>query len=98
MFRQATRSFAPAHIDCGREARLLGCQIATQPYQRGLLEIVCTLIVGNLRNPGYRAARPNASQVQENLFLAVLRAADQAWHRHLARGLISMDIFRIFIA
>ena len=98
MFRQATRSFAPAHIDCGREARLLGCQIATQPYQRGLLEIVRTLIVGNLRNPGYRAARPIASQVQEDLFLAVLRAADQAWHRHLARGLIGMDIFRIFIA
>ena len=44
MFRVATRSFAPANISCRRQARLLGCQIASHPYQRGLLEIVRKIV------------------------------------------------------
>lgn len=39
MFAAATRSFAPANIDCRRAARLLGCEIVGERYQRGLLEI-----------------------------------------------------------
>jgi hypothetical protein len=35
MFPAATRSFAPAQIDCARQARLLGCQI--------VLDIACLL-------------------------------------------------------
>jgi hypothetical protein len=44
MFRVATRSFAPANIGPGRQARLLGCQIASSPGQQGLLEIVRTVL------------------------------------------------------
>src|SRR5207253_1645159 len=44
MFRNSTRSFAPAHIGCARLVRLLGCRIDSQPYQRGLLSIVRSLV------------------------------------------------------
>ncbi|HVS40205.1 MAG TPA: HAD hydrolase family protein, partial [Gemmataceae bacterium] len=44
MFRAATRSFAPSHIGCARLARLIGCRIAKEPYQRGLLSIVRSLV------------------------------------------------------
>jgi hydroxymethylpyrimidine pyrophosphatase-like HAD family hydrolase len=40
MFAVAKRSFAPAHIDCARLARTVGCNIAQAPFQRGLLEVV----------------------------------------------------------
>src|SRR5260370_1315371 len=33
MFRVAHSSFAPGHISCRREAKLLGCWIADLPYQ-----------------------------------------------------------------
>jgi hydroxymethylpyrimidine pyrophosphatase-like HAD family hydrolase len=39
MFKAATRSFAPANIGCRHAARLLGCEIVGESYQRGLLEI-----------------------------------------------------------
>lgn len=39
MFRAATRAFAPATIVCRRDARLIGCEVASKPYQRGLLQI-----------------------------------------------------------
>src|ERR1700730_9021323 len=43
MFHAATRSFAPAQIGCAPQARLLGCQIARHPFQRGLLDIARSL-------------------------------------------------------
>jgi hypothetical protein len=44
MFRVGSRSFAPAHIGQRKVARALGCQIARQASQLGLLEIVSSLV------------------------------------------------------
>lgn len=44
MFAVASRCFAPSNISCKQAARLLGCQIASKPYQCGLLSIVETLL------------------------------------------------------
>lgn len=83
MFRVATRSFAPANIGCAREARLVGCQIARHFFQRGLLEIAHTLT---------RLYRPSCERHAEgmmtpgrsrDLFMDVLRAADQKWSTNL---------------
>jgi hydroxymethylpyrimidine pyrophosphatase-like HAD family hydrolase len=39
MFREVKQSYAPSHIWCRREAERLGCRIAREPYQLGLLSI-----------------------------------------------------------
>jgi haloacid dehalogenase-like hydrolase len=98
MFRVATRSFAPSNLRCRRQARLFGCQIAPNPYQQGLLDIVrkiihpenghcerCTLDKGTLLQDG------------DQLFLAAMRAADQRWTKNLLRAMFDPTAFRIFI-
>ena len=76
MFGVASRSFAPAHIDCARQARLLGCEVATQPYQRGLLEIVRRLTARNGGQRG-RLVEPALAEGFEGLFWQTLLAADR---------------------
>ena len=60
MFRVATRSFAPSNIGYRAQARLLGCQIAPSPYQRGLLDIV---FKSSTPTVGIASAVPAASRV-----------------------------------
>lgn len=96
MFRVATRSFAPGQIFCRREARLLGCTISRYRYQRGLLDIVRTL-VGH--GPGERDDGIKAEPVSdgESLFLDLLRVADHFQARALVRALFDRATFRIFL-
>jgi HAD superfamily hydrolase (TIGR01484 family) len=77
MFRVATRSFAPAHIDCARQARLLGCQIARHPYQRGLREIARMIVHSNGRDCARCAEAAVTWRHKQELFSEVLRAADR---------------------
>ena len=95
MFRMATRSFAPANINCRAQARLLGCRTARYPHQRGLLEIVGKII--NLdKAPGVLGERPLIPR-DDDIFMTVLRAADQTWTTNLANAVFNRTAFRIFI-
>jgi hydroxymethylpyrimidine pyrophosphatase-like HAD family hydrolase len=94
MFRAATRSFAPAQISCQRQARLLGCAVSRYRYQRGLLDIVRTLV--DCGPGGDPTARANESD-GETLFLDLLRAADRPNARALVRALFDRATFRIFV-
>jgi hydroxymethylpyrimidine pyrophosphatase-like HAD family hydrolase len=96
MFRAATRSFAPAQIDCGRLARLLGCRIARQPYQRGLLEIVRGLLHPDRRRCGRCAAGEQRLEGRGDLFLDLLAAADLTRPAALLRTVFDRKAFRVF--
>lgn len=74
MFAAADLSFAPQHIDCAREARLLGCEIMDKPYQRGFrqaVERICPLKIGE------RRLEPRLS-AGERTILEALAAADSS--------------------
>jgi len=94
MFRAATRSFAPAQISCRRQARLLGCTVSRYPYQRGLLDIVRTLVDGG---PGVDPTASANESDGEALFLDLLRAADRPSARALGRALFDRATFRILV-
>ena len=94
MFRAATRSFAPAQISCRRQARLLGCAVSRYRYQRGLLDIVRTLVdCGPGGDPIERANESDG----ETLFLDLLRAADHPNARALVGALFDRASLRIFV-
>jgi hypothetical protein len=82
MFRVATRSFAPANIGCRRQARLLGCQVAPYPYQRGLLHIVRNIT--HLDDGHYECAGGKNNPLgEDDLFFSALQAGDERWSANL---------------
>jgi len=94
MFRAATRSFAPSNINCRPQARLLGCRIARYPHQRGLLEIVSKIVHSNkARCVLGESLMPR----DDDLFMTVLRAADQKWTTNFSNAVFNPAAFRIFI-
>jgi hydroxymethylpyrimidine pyrophosphatase-like HAD family hydrolase len=97
MFREATRCFAPAHIDCAQRARLLGCQVVGQPYQRGLLEIVHAQRSLCQDRDGRPATKLAAANGWEDVFLQALRAADEPPLRHLVRAIFRPESWRVFL-
>jgi hydroxymethylpyrimidine pyrophosphatase-like HAD family hydrolase len=97
VFRAATHSFAPAHIDCVREARLLGCQIVQHPYQRGLLEIARSLVHPHGGSCEHCAEGKTLQSGGLPLFPELLQAADQSRARNLFRGLFDPAVFKIFV-
>jgi hypothetical protein len=96
MFWAASRSLAPAQISCRREARLLGCTISRYRYQRGLLDIVSTLVDRETNRCDDRVERADESE-GESLFLDLLRVADHFQVRALVRALFDRATFRIFV-
>jgi hydroxymethylpyrimidine pyrophosphatase-like HAD family hydrolase len=95
MFRIATRSFAPSNIVCRREARLLGCQTARYPHQRGLLEIVRKIVHSEKHDQSALGETPMCRD--DDLFMTVLQAADQPWATNLGRAIFNPAAFRVFI-
>jgi hydroxymethylpyrimidine pyrophosphatase-like HAD family hydrolase len=93
MFRVATRSFAPAQIDCARQARLLGCRIARHPYQRGLLEIARMLLHPDGRECDRCKEALAACRDKGDLFLELLRAADRGPVKSLVRAPFGLAAF-----
>ena len=97
MFRVANHSFAPANISCRRQARLLGCQFVSSPYQLGLLEIVRKIL-----HPDAVACE-RCGDVEkflnggDYLFLSVLNASDQSWTANFLSAILDPAAFRIFI-
>lgn len=96
MFRAATRSFAPAQIPCQREARLLGCTVSRYRYQRGLLDVVSTLVGREADERDGRVERAGES-CGESLFLDLLRVADHLQARALFCAFFDRATFRIFV-
>lgn len=97
MFRVATRCFAPAQIACRQPARLLGCRIAIHPYQSGLLEVVRSLVhPDGGRCPKCRPFHP-ALHRPEELFLRLLRVADQNTLALMVRSLFDPTAIRTFL-
>ncbi|KWV55980.1 hypothetical protein AS156_05050 [Bradyrhizobium macuxiense] len=94
MFRAATRSFAPGHISCRREARLLGCMVSRYTYQRGLLDIVRTLVDGVQDSDPIGSASGSDG---EALFLDLLKAADRPNRLELVRALFDRATFMSFV-
>jgi len=96
MFRVAHSSFAPGHISCRREARLLRCWIASRAYQPGLLQIARQISHphgGDCdRCRSVEAAWPKG----KNLFLSLLNAADETPLRSMRRAFASspLTLFR----
>ncbi|MGH6975409.1 MAG: HAD family hydrolase, partial [Stellaceae bacterium] len=88
MFAVVQRSFAPAHIDCARLARAVGCTIAKAPYQRGLLEIV-RRVTG--------ADTVAITTATNDLFWALLQAADRPRAANLWRALREPAAYRVFL-
>ena len=93
MFRVATRSFAPANIGCSGIARLIGCEIVPQRFQKGLLEIARRL--GALDKSG--AVASGALSRSDQLMQDIFAAADTPWTLHLLRALCDPKNTRIFI-
>jgi hydroxymethylpyrimidine pyrophosphatase-like HAD family hydrolase len=97
MFRAARQCFAPAQISCGRLARLLGCRIARQPFQRGLLTIVRSLVHPDGRRcPRCASCAPSWSKGQD-LVLDLLQAADQQRPAALFRVLLDPRAYRMLV-
>jgi hydroxymethylpyrimidine pyrophosphatase-like HAD family hydrolase len=92
MFKVANRSFAPANITCASRARLLGCEIVSEPYQRGLLKIARRL--GASCDDALDG--PNLSE-HDRLLLEIFEAADARWTQHLRRALLDPASFKIFL-
>jgi trehalose-6-phosphatase len=95
MFRAASRSFAPRHISVQSIARRLGCRIAGQAYQPGLLSAVRSIVhprpgpCARCEGSGYPAP--------DGLFWELLREADRGPLDSLARALadpMSLQAFR----
>jgi hydroxymethylpyrimidine pyrophosphatase-like HAD family hydrolase len=88
MFGVATRSFAPAHIGPRRKARLLGCQVAVYPYQRGLLDIARKITHSDNGRCEQCACGEDDPLAQADPFLAALKAADRRWSTNLLRAML----------
>ena len=77
MFRVAHRSFVPRNVTCRQEARLLGCYVASLPYQPGLLQIARKIV-----HPDDGTC-PHCLNIDADwpedgdLFVSLLRAADK---------------------
>jgi haloacid dehalogenase-like hydrolase len=97
MFRVARRSFAPANMSCAREARLLGCRIVNEPYQRGLLSSVRALV----HPSGKACPRCSAARVTwphgQDFFLDLLTAADRQPLDAFLRALFDSRAYQLFL-
>lgn len=96
MFREVEQSYAPSHIWCKREAMRLGCRIAREPYQSGLLSIARTLS----HPEGGDCERCRMAQVSwkkgTDLFLDSLEVADQEPLRRWLSILFDPTMLRAF--
>jgi len=97
MFRTATRCFAPGQIGCPQPARLLGCRIASRPYQSGLLEIVRSLVHPKGGSCPQCRLPEQVLRPGEEIFMHMLRMSDRSRVELLVRSLFdhkAIDAFR----
>ena len=97
MFRIASRSFAPANIDCAGKARLIGCKIANRSYQSGLLEIAHSIAHPDGQRCDHCIKSGKAAPGNGDPFLEVLQAADQSRLRNLAGAIFDPAVLRLLV-
>lgn len=98
MFRVANRSFAPSNIGTRRQARLYGCRISAQPFQRGLLDIIRTIIHPNHAHcQACERVELEATRAEDDLFIGLLRAADRKWTANLQSAILQRNAYKLFI-
>ena len=97
MFRVGGRSFAPAHIGQASVARALGCQIARQAYQRGLLEVVSSLIHPD--GSSCRQCPPSKldHRRDHDLFVDLLNVADRNPMISMLRAVLHPKVLHAFV-
>src|SRR5215510_6400233 len=97
MFQAATRSFVPANIGCKRQARFLGCRMASHHDQQGILETVHKTLHPDKRHC-QSCRRRETSQVRtDDLFLSTLPAADQRLAVNLLTAILDPVAYSFFI-
>ena len=94
MFSVATKSYAPAHIDCAVEARRLGCQVVRDPYQKGLLQIA--QLITNSASERFHHSQRALSEYDELLW-DMLNSADRFSLWRTLGSLLSLDTLRMLI-
>ena len=97
MFRVASRSFAPSNIGTRRQARLYGCRISAQPFQRGLLDIIRTIIHPNHAHCQACDRVEVLATREDDLFIGLLRAADKKWTANLQSAILQRSAYKLFI-
>jgi hydroxymethylpyrimidine pyrophosphatase-like HAD family hydrolase len=97
MFRAATRSLAPANIDCAHDARLCGCEIVGPKFQRGLLAIARSLVHADGQRCQCCDRAATKLERADDLFLEVLRAVDERRVKTLLRGLLDTATWRALV-
>jgi len=97
MFRISNAAYAPGHIPCRREAMLLGCRVASAPYQPGLLESVRHLVHPDGSTcEKCMAVDTKWTERNSTLFTALLAAADEKPMTLLLRNLFSCSPVSVF--
>lgn len=97
MFRVAGRSFAPSHISCRDKAAKLGCQIASRPYQPGLLEIAKRIVHPDGKHCERCAAGERSWRKSDNLFMKLLEVADRNRIVLLTQALLDPMMVKAFV-
>ncbi len=77
MFRVARRSFVPGNVSCRQEARLLGCYVASLPYQPGLLQIAREIVHPDGGTCPHCLGTEAGWPKDSDLFVSLLRVADK---------------------
>lgn len=95
-FRVASRSFAPSNISCRPAAKLIGCKIASQPFQRGLREIVRMIAHPDGLQCDRCARCSPPSKNSEDIFLRTLAIADESPIKALARAIFDPLALEVF--
>ena len=88
MFRVAGRAFAPSHISCRSEARLVGCQIMDRPFQPGLLRAVRAIVHPSGETCASCAAADPSRLIDRSLFGTLLASADEPQWRLMVKALL----------
>ena len=96
MFRIADKSFAPAQVDHRAIAEAMGCQIASQPYQLGLLNIAKSLVHNDSNFEKHSSIHLDVND-RNGLFVELLRIADQPRSALLMRAFLSPAVFKLFV-
>jgi hydroxymethylpyrimidine pyrophosphatase-like HAD family hydrolase len=98
MFGAANASFAPSHLTCRTQARLLGCRIVDRPFQAGFLRAVRSIVHPDAAQcPACRGAAKTASSDDGDVFTRLLRLADEPRWRLLLRAVTDPMAVQTFV-
>jgi len=98
MFAVAKSSFAPGHISCHSQAKALGCYIAPEPFQLGLLNIVRRIVHPEKGSCERCRSAELPKSAERQLVLQVLKHADESKMKRLLRAVFDPKVMQSFLA